>query len=227
MNIENSYLRLIVSALTLLIWATFSLLLRIFQGLTASLSNVTLSLSFLEMFIIIICCILVLFKKYIFINFASIIFFIDTLEFAYNPVRSPIAVLIRLVLFIVSIGGVLGYFSYKKSIPNKHMRTSFDETFNNKATINNSLEQKTELEMYKEIDDSNLSEEDKTIIYGELLGLKGTIKKSEITKVWKKMLENYHPDKVSHLGKEFQIFAEKKTKDINKAYFYFKKKFGL
>ena len=38
----------------------------------------------------------------------------------------------------------------------------------------------------------------------------------------KKMLE-YHPDRVSNLGRELQILAEMKTKEINEAYEFLKK----
>jgi len=38
----------------------------------------------------------------------------------------------------------------------------------------------------------------------------------------KKMLE-YHPDRVSNLGRKLQILAEMKTKEINEAYEFLKK----
>lgn len=80
---------------------------------------------------------------------------------------------------------------------------------------------------YEELDDSGLSDEEKAKVYGKLFGLSGSLKKTDITKIYRKLVGKYHPDKVSHLGKEFQIFAEKKTKDINKAYHYFKSKYNL
>ena len=40
---------------------------------------------------------------------------------------------------------------------------------------------------------------------------------------YKKFQNKYHPDKVSHLGKEFQDFAEEKVKSINGAYELLKK----
>ena len=84
-----------------------------------------------------------------------------------------------------------------------------------------------DIEKYVEVDETDLTEIEKAKVYGKVLGLNGKVSKSDITKAWKKILEKYHPDKVSHLGKEFQIFAEKKTKDINKAYTYFKKKYNI
>lgn len=85
----------------------------------------------------------------------------------------------------------------------------------------------TELEKYEEIDDTQMSDDEKAKVFGKVLGLKGQIKKSDITRIYKELMEKYHPDKVSHLGEEFHKYAEKKTKDINKAYSYFKKKYGL
>ena len=40
----------------------------------------------------------------------------------------------------------------------------------------------------------------------------------DIKKAYKSKIKQYHPDKVSSLGNEFQILAEQKTKEINSAY---------
>ena len=39
-------------------------------------------------------------------------------------------------------------------------------------------------------------------------------------------MKEYHPDKVSNMAKELQELALKRTKEINEAYEYFKKKYG-
>ena len=83
------------------------------------------------------------------------------------------------------------------------------------------------IENYEELDDSGLTDEAKDKLYANLFELRGKITREDIRKRYKKLIELYHPDKVSHLGREFQIFAEKKTKDINKAYLYFKRKYNL
>lgn len=88
-------------------------------------------------------------------------------------------------------------------------------------------EEFTDLENYQEIDDFSLDDKEKPKVYGAVLGLQGTVTKQEIIEAYKKLIAKYHPDKVSHLGKEFQLFAEKKTKDINKAFFYFKRRYNL
>ncbi|MHB8132136.1 MAG: J domain-containing protein [Mobilitalea sp.] len=44
-----------------------------------------------------------------------------------------------------------------------------------------------------------------------------------IKKAWKKELDKYHPDKVSHLGEDLIKLAEEKSKSINEAYSIIKK----
>ena len=45
----------------------------------------------------------------------------------------------------------------------------------------------------------------------------------EVKKAYRKMANKYHPDKVSHLGKEMQDLAEEKFKAVNDAYQQIKK----
>lgn len=63
--------------------------------------------------------------------------------------------------------------------------------------------------------------------YYAVLGLEPGADTMEIKKAYRKLSMQYHPDKVSHLGVEFQRVAEEKMKEINVAYEYFKKKFSL
>jgi len=55
------------------------------------------------------------------------------------------------------------------------------------------------------------------------LGLEKGATMDEIKKAYRKLSMQYHPDKVRHLGAEFQKVAEEKMKEINTAYDYFKK----
>ncbi len=57
----------------------------------------------------------------------------------------------------------------------------------------------------------------------EILGLESGASQEEIKKAYRKLSMKYHPDKVRHLGDEFRDIAEKKMKEINAAYDYFKK----
>lgn len=54
--------------------------------------------------------------------------------------------------------------------------------------------------------------------YYHILGLKQGASGDEIKKAYRQMASQYHPDKVSHLGRELVEFADKKFKEINEAY---------
>jgi len=52
----------------------------------------------------------------------------------------------------------------------------------------------------------------------EILGLKRDATEAEIKEAFKRLASQYHPDKVQHLGKEFQELAHKKFVRIKRAY---------
>lgn len=60
-----------------------------------------------------------------------------------------------------------------------------------------------------------------------VLGLKGRVTPSDVKRAYRLMIAKYHPDKVSHLGPEFQEIAQKKTRSIVLAYEYFKSKYDI
>lgn len=55
------------------------------------------------------------------------------------------------------------------------------------------------------------------------LGLEKGADIEAVKKAYRKLSMEYHPDKVRHLGDEFQAVAEEKMKEINQAYDYIKK----
>ena len=63
--------------------------------------------------------------------------------------------------------------------------------------------------------------------YRQALGVTAEDSPATIRKKYKELLTKYHPDKVQHLGIEFQELAEKKTKAIMEAYRFFQKKYNL
>ncbi len=52
----------------------------------------------------------------------------------------------------------------------------------------------------------------------KILEIDKTATDDEIKKAYRTMAKKYHPDKVAHLGKEHQIGAEEKFKQVQKAY---------
>ncbi len=51
-----------------------------------------------------------------------------------------------------------------------------------------------------------------------VLGISPGAAKEEIQSAYRKLASQYHPDKVAHLGAEFQQLAEKRFKEIQQAY---------
>ncbi|MGE5315240.1 MAG: J domain-containing protein [Acidobacteriota bacterium] len=61
--------------------------------------------------------------------------------------------------------------------------------------------------------------------YGRILGLKGKVTRDEIKSAYRAQANLYHPDRVAHLGPEFQELANEKMKELNRAFSYFQKKY--
>lgn len=70
---------------------------------------------------------------------------------------------------------------------------------------------------------STTPSQDSVAHYYATLGLEKGADMEKIKKAYRKLSMKYHPDKVGHLGDEFQKIAETKMKEINAAYDYFKK----
>lgn len=52
----------------------------------------------------------------------------------------------------------------------------------------------------------------------KVLGLTPNASASDIKQAYRDLMQQYHPDKVAHLGPEFRVLAEKKAKEINEAF---------
>lgn len=52
----------------------------------------------------------------------------------------------------------------------------------------------------------------------EVLGVQRGASSEDIRAAYRRLANQYHPDKVMHLGEEFRVLAEKRFKEITKAY---------
>ena len=63
--------------------------------------------------------------------------------------------------------------------------------------------------------------------YASVLQLPTNVTRDNIKTAYREQLMKYHPDRVQHLGREFQEMAEEKTKLITEAYTFFCKRYGI
>ncbi len=81
----------------------------------------------------------------------------------------------------------------------------------------------------REAAEETVKEEDRQVElgHGKALGLQGKLTPDEIKKKYRELMTQYHPDKVRGMGDEIRDVAERKAKEINEAYDYFRKKYDL
>ena len=73
--------------------------------------------------------------------------------------------------------------------------------------------------------DSIFSRDD--IKFAKVLGLEEPFEIEDIKKTYRKIIAQYHPDRVTAMGPEIQEVAEKKAKEINQAYEHLRKSLNL
>lgn len=99
---------------------------------------------------------------------------------------------IRLVIYFI-VGYIVVLFIFKVVQENK-TKSTFNNTNSGKKKSNNSDN------------------------WYDVLGVLPTASIKEIKEAYKKKMNEYHPDRVSGLGKELYDLAEEKSKKINQAY---------
>ncbi len=52
----------------------------------------------------------------------------------------------------------------------------------------------------------------------DVLGIERNASSDEIKAAYRRLVNQYHPDKLMHLGEEFRVLAEKRFKEIQQAY---------
>jgi len=63
------------------------------------------------------------------------------------------------------------------------------------------------------------------VLHARILGLQGRVTFSDIKRLYRERMLEYHPDKVATLGPKLRSLAEEETKKINAAYEFFAAKY--
>jgi len=135
-----------------------------------------------------------------------------------------------------SVNKIVGFYSkskkhYKKSAKSaddsRGYRSGKSESYEYERYERYERFEKHSFSREVEFDPLSATEFEKSKYYGELLGLKGRITKAEIREKYLDLISKYHPDKIFGLGDELMVLAEKKTKQLNLAYEWMKKKYGI
>lgn len=63
--------------------------------------------------------------------------------------------------------------------------------------------------------------------HAEKLGLKNGYNSVEIKKTYRKMVMKFHPDRNQHRAEKYRCYADKRIKEINEAYAFFKNKYNF
>jgi hypothetical protein len=64
-------------------------------------------------------------------------------------------------------------------------------------------------------------------IFGSVLGLVNPYDMDDVKSAYRTLIAQYHPDKVSRMGDEIRDVAERKAKEINESYDFFRRKYDL
>ena len=118
-------------------------------------------------------------------------------------------VLISILIYFLRTGKLPGIFSRKSNFQSK------SSYFKNKAT-DSSQKNGEQGSFYR--NDNPAQGADKEKSPHEILGLSPSATQEEIRAAYIDLAKQYHPDKVAHLGKELQVLAEKRFKEIQQAY---------
>ena len=102
----------------------------------------------------------------------------------------------------------------------------FDEELDENDSNSSDDDHQSYEEKYQHRDDNFNGIDSEELYFGKILGLKGKVSINQIHKKYRKKIKEYHPDQVSMMARELREIAEKRTKELNEAYEYFKKKYS-
>jgi DnaJ like chaperone protein len=110
-------------------------------------------------------------------------------------------------------------------------KTEYEEYFKSRTQYSDRKEQ-SQRESNRRESSENEREKKSTNIkddkyFYNVFGLNTRASAQEVKIAYKKLIMQYHPDKVVNLGPELQSLAKTKTQEINEAYQYLKKKLNF
>ena len=141
-------------------------------------------------------------------------------------------------IFLEMIKSIVGRYSSYSKKSQKRSSSKSDQNYNRQYQKYEKDEKYEKFESYENFESNyskqkndfefdNVSETEKSKFFGDLFGLKGQVTKAEIRKNYFELIAKYHPDKVAGLGTELIEVAENKSKQINQAYEWFKRKYQM
>jgi hypothetical protein len=110
-------------------------------------------------------------------------------------------------------------------------KTEYEEYFKNRNQYSEKKEESQRDNYKRESSENERTKKSANIkddkYFYNVLGLSTRASIQEVKIAYKKLIMQYHPDKVVNLGPELQSLAITKTQEINEAYQYLKKKLNF
>jgi hypothetical protein len=198
------------TSIWVMLWGIVSLLYLIWRGLNEEIDAPTLSISLLEIILLVGSGIGIYYQKYIFLWLVLLLCIFDSvINFFYSGI-GMIGVLIRLGVLLLLIVAIRSSFYLIKN-----------KNFKEKSEKKDSQE-----EQKQEQDEKDFSMKGERYYY-EILEICENATIDEIKKAYHEKIKQVHPDKFEHLYEDFIKVAEKQTKRINSAYQFFRKKYNF
>jgi len=124
-------------------------------------------------------------------------------------------VLISMLIYFLRTGKIPGIFSKKTNFQARSSRPGSNGNATG-ARYNNREQGSFSQNDNPEAEKEKTQQREKSP--HEILGLSPGVTQEEIRAAYIALAKQYHPDKVAHLGKELQVLAEKRFKEIHQAY---------
>jgi len=129
-------------------------------------------------------------------------------------------VIIGTIYYLIRYGKLPNFFFKKKNPFNQPFKSN-NSNFNNSKTSghNNTYQQDNKTRASNSNTRTNPKTKSKSVpTPHEILGISPNASKKEIQNAYKQSIKKYHPDKLSHLGKDFSNLANEKFLEIQRAY---------